>query len=100
MAETSGEGRPRQEITISRDAGPTGQGAGNAREAGSRLPTQQELFERMRRVPSGEEPAFWPVRVMSELEYLTDPGEQPDSPLTKQWAPVQESLRRVKRAYE
>ena len=100
MAEASGEGKPRQEITISRDAGPTGQSAGNAREAGHRLPTQQELFERMRRVPKGEEPAYWPVCVMTELDYLTAPEEWPDSPLTEKWAPVRESFLRVKKAYE
>ena len=95
----AGKGKSRQQITISKDTGPTGNGAGNAREAGHKLPTQQELFERLRQVPSGEEPAFWPVRVMSELEYITS-GEVPDHPLEKQWAPMRESLKKVKRAYE
>ena len=81
-----GEGRP--------------QGDPGAERLGpSRSLIPETAFESLRKVPLGEEPAYWPVRVMVELDYLTC-GDTPDSRLTQEWAPFRRSMLRVKRAYE
>jgi hypothetical protein len=77
-----GEGRPQRD-----------------RFAPSRSVIPETAFESLRKVPLGEEPAYWPVRVMVELDYLTC-GDTSDSRLTQQWAPFRQSMLRVKRAYE
>ena len=81
-----GEGRPQRDPRAERFAP-------------SRSLIPETAFESLRKVPLGEEPAYWPVRVMVELDYLTC-GDTPDSRLTQQWAPFRQSMLRVKRAYE
>ena len=89
----NGEGRTSREITLPKD---------NAREgAPNKNPLIPETsFEQLGRVPKTEDPAFWPVRVITELEYAINPGEMPNGPLVEKWKPFQDSLKRVKKAYE
>src|SRR4051812_21835926 len=92
MAEASGgertppgqstEGKTRQ----GEQGGPRPDNKSNA------LLRQGSVFDKLRQIPPTEEPAFWPNRVMGELEFRIDPGEHPDSPFARQWAPLRQSL--------
>jgi hypothetical protein len=70
----------------------------------------QNLFGRLRDTPAGEDPAFWPIHVLNELNSYIDhreqlsnlPGDWDATPreTAETFAPIQENIRRVKTAYE
>jgi hypothetical protein len=70
----------------------------------------RDVFGKLSETPPTEDPAFWPVRVLSELnsfivdrDYASDTlnswGVNPRE-LGERFAPYQEHIRNVKRAYE
>jgi hypothetical protein len=65
---------------------------------------EQDVLERLRFTPKGEDPAFWPIRVLNELEYyLTIKDDSlagsAARAIGEKYAPYEESIRRVKTAY-
>src|SRR4051812_28574136 len=100
MPADQGEGpRPGRELTFQQTPKPIEQ-RGFTPEPGANTLTKQGIYEKLTRIPKGEDPAFWPVRVMSELLYVTDPNELPDHTLPKQWAPFRDSFSKVRMAYQ
>ncbi len=70
----------------------------------------QNLFGQLSETPPDEDPAFWPIRVLNELnsyidnrEHLSNtPGDWSATPreTAETFAPIQENIRGVKTAYE
>src|SRR5687767_7722028 len=70
-----------------------------------------DVFGKLSETPSTEDPAFWPVRVLNELNYMivnrdeATPGARnvwgvPAREISERFAPFQEHIRKVKTAYE
>jgi hypothetical protein len=75
------------------------------------LATAQDLFGKLSETPEGEDPAFWPVHVLNELNHhilnRDHPGnERPglwgisSRQIGERFAPMQEHMQKVKTAYE
>ena len=75
------------------------------------LATGQDLFGKLSETPDGEDPAYWPVHVLNELNHhilnRDHPGnERPglwgisSREIGERFAPLQEHIRNVKTAYE
>jgi hypothetical protein len=100
MAEFDGKRRPEYIPATSRPLTTSEESTRTEAESAGNPIARLGVYEKLSRIPKGEEPAFWPVRVLNELEYTANPYEFPDRPRTRQWAPFYESVQRVKRAYE
>jgi hypothetical protein len=75
------------------------------------LTSAQDLFGKLRETPAGEDPAFWPVHVLNEINFYILHRDYPgnDRPgiwgisareIGEKYAPIQENIRKVKTAYE
>jgi hypothetical protein len=75
------------------------------------LPTPfTDIFGKLSETPAGEDPAFWPIHVLNEINYYilnrehasNKPGlwGVPPREIGEKYAPIQENIRRVKTAYE
>ena len=67
------------------------------------LSMDPEVLRRLSYTPKGEDPAFWPVRVFTELKYyisVKDEAPNPDArTVGNKYAPFQESIDRLSTAY-
>jgi hypothetical protein len=64
----------------------------------------QEVFDKLSFTPEGQDPAFWPIRVLNELEYHILVKDDPTlGPVTRaigeKYAPYKETIQRVRTAY-
>jgi hypothetical protein len=75
------------------------------------LATSQDLFGKLSETPEGEDPAYWPIHVLNELNHhilnKDHPGnERPglwgisSREIGERFAPMQDHIRKVKTAYE
>lgn len=61
----------------------------------------EKVFGRLSDTPAGEDPAFWPVRVLNELNYrIVDRGPGNSGPIGEKYAPLRETVQNVTTAYE
>lgn len=64
----------------------------------------ERIFNTLHTTPQGEDPLFWPIHVMHELNRIIIDREDATNPqlaaLGEQWTPDQEAMRRVRTAYE
>jgi hypothetical protein len=84
----------------------------DAEQIGGSVPTPfRDVFGRLSETPPREDPAFWPVRVLNELNYMILERDHAatDTPhlwgvsareMGERFAPFQEHIRNVKTAYE
>ena len=68
------------------------------------LSMDPEILRKLSYTPRGEDRAFWPIRVLNELEdYISIKDEPSASPITRaigqKYAPYEESIHHVKTAY-
>ena len=65
----------------------------------------EKVFSRLSDTPAGEDPAFWPVRVLNELNYhivnkdQEGMGERSQA-IAERFAPLKETVQNVTTAYE
>ena len=61
----------------------------------------EKVFGRLSDTPAGEDPAFWPVRVLNELNYrIVDTGPENSGAIVEKFAPLKETVQNVTTAYE
>jgi hypothetical protein len=107
MAEQGQEGpRPQDKLTPQRITQP------EAERTGANVPASfADAFGKLSETPGGVDPAFWPVQVLNELNYMivnrdeATPGALnvwgvPAREVGERFAPFQEHIRKVKTAYE
>ena len=69
---------------------------------------QRAVFDKLRQTPAGEDPAYYPISVLNEFNYMIinredikkNPGGVPYADFGEHAAPMKEGIRRVKTAYE
>ena len=103
----AGEGEKPQQTLTSQTSSPKESGGLQTERATEQLPApftkelDEKLFGRLSQTPSGEDPAFWPVRVLNELNYLIlDRGPGNSGPIGEKFAPLKETVQNVTTAYE
>ena len=105
MKESEGE-RPRGKLTPQSNTNPEA-----ARTEGAVPVAFRDVFGKLSETPPTEDPAFWPVRVLNELNYMivnrdeATPGVLnvwgvPAREVGERFAPFKEHIRNVKTAYE
>lgn len=105
-----GDGRPRQELILQTGTDKRRQGADTATTF---LLTEQEAFyrdfwdrfiEKASIAPSGEDPAFWPIRMLADFEHIIAERETISNPARREvgekLAPIKDSIRHIRAAYE
>jgi hypothetical protein len=107
MAEQGQEGlRPQDKLTPQRTTQPDA-----ARAEGNVPGPFWDVFGKLSETPSTEDPAFWPVKVFNELNYMILHRDQAAGKTPNVWgvnarevgerfAPFEEHIRKVKTAYE
>jgi hypothetical protein len=104
MPET-GEGESPRELTPQRTAHHE---AGNATNNPFALVMEREVFGKLSQTPAGEDPAYYPITVLNEFNYMivnredikNNPGGLPYAEFGEYAAPMKETIRKVKTAYE
>jgi hypothetical protein len=97
--------RPQGKLTPQSNTNPEA-----ARTEGSVPVAFRDVFGKLSETPLGEDPAFWPVRVLNELNYMIlERDHATDRPnvwgvnareVGERFAPFKEHIRKVKTAYE
>jgi hypothetical protein len=113
MAEYEQEGRPNQELTTQGKANQLKQHDFHGESAANKSLTEHDPFytafwerfvEKSSVVPLGEDPAFWPANMLIEFNLLEaqrgDLTYPPKAELAEKLAPLQNSIRRMRLAYE
>jgi hypothetical protein len=107
MAEQDlGGASPQDKLTPQRTTQP------DAERTGANVPGPfRDVFGKLGETPSTEDPAYWPVKVLNELNYMilhrdeAPPGalgvwDVPAREVGERFAPYEEHIRKVKTAYE
>jgi hypothetical protein len=69
---------------------------------------ERAVFDKLGQTPAGEDSAYYPITVLNEFNYMIvnrgdirrNPGGKPYADFGERAAPMKESIRRVKTAYE
>lgn len=96
-----------RELTIqNKNHGQEQAGNHQGNEAGTQLVPfmEQDAFKKLSFTPNGEDPAFWPIRVLNEVSYYISVKDQFSNgtftrAMGEKYAPLEETIQQVKTAY-